>query len=570
MRLLAWLIAVVGLLFSAAWTVAAASGTYRCSVAETPMMAIESLTSGKGELTFAVDGEAYAINGAGIDLKGKIAAEAAADASVTDPVAPVFSGAPVHVMTGDGGLAMARGAFAADTQGVAVAYVALYGGTYHLVCFDRQAGSADFAAAGTAHAQETQEQTLAGTTPAEPELTDEQKLEKLFATAPEQKGKEVELFGRVSLSRPDEGHYACKATSYFSDGETRTNDMIDSDDDHIGFDLFSDGSVRLKKTDGTFENTGDDWRHNPANGVVLFNEGTLSVYFKWPVHVRKKLSETLPEVSILYSTDYDYDGPLDDMTLCVFSGPPQSKSPKAAIAELAQKNLNPPPPGTPVKAAGLYYQQQWVTQMGFGNPPQMYQEDYYYYRYFQPNGYVWLDGPPADGDFEKLGCNKPMVDDKGEPTCTTYSIEDGLLSKPTIRVGHDAPIPFEEGDKTVSLDGTQYFFVEPQSNLRLDKFVRYFSYNGIAMREGNFSFKADGTYESTSGSGVSFTTEIPDVSRTTVSGYNPGDDLKGKYEINGHTITLINQNGGNAKMFFGYFSDGFFMIGGQPYFEPSD
>jgi hypothetical protein len=565
MRYFAAFLVVLAFIPTAARANTPAPGSYSCAVSEIASVALDGAVAGKADMQLALDAGSFSIPSLG--LSGTVDVAGSSDGTFKEGVGSFFAESQGHMLKTSAGLALGRAAFSTDASGVPIAYLAMYGGTYHLVCYEAQAKAANL----TGEPAPASGQPPVKTEAIEPEnLTDEQKLELNFATAPEQKGKEIELFGKSSLMRPDEGHYACKATNYFSDGETRTNDMIDSDDDHTGFDLFADGSVRLKRTDGKFEESGNAWRHNPGNGVVLFAEGTLSVYFKWPIHVRKKLSEALPEVSILYITDYDYDGPLDDMTLCIFSGPPQSKSPKAEIAERAQKNLNPPPPGTPVKAAGLYYRQQWVTQMGFGTPPQMYQEDYYYYRYFQDNGYVWLESPPDDGDFEKLGCNKPMVDGNGEPTCTTYSIEDGLLSKPTIRIGHDAPVPFEEDDGTVSVDSTGYSIVQPKEDLKLDKFVRYFSYNGISSREGSITFRADGTYESTSWSGVSFTTEIPDVSRTTVVSSNPGEDLKGTYKIDGHTLTFTTNSGKVAKVFFGYLSDGFFMVGGQPYFEPSE
>jgi hypothetical protein len=258
------------------------------------------------------------------------------------------------------------------------------------------------------------------------------------------------------------------------------------------------------------------------------------------------------------------------MTMCVNVGPTASVSPKAVIAERSTKNLNPPPPGTAVDVAGLYYEQRWVSQMGFGTPPMMYQEDYYYYRYFQANGYVWLGDPPDDGDFAKLDCTKPMVDDNGEPLCTTYDVTGGLLSSSKIRIGHDAPVPFEDGDDSVSVDGTTYTFVAPQDDLKVEKFVKYFSYNGIASREGSITFKGDGRFERSSWSGVLFTSEIPDVSRTTVTSSNPGEDLQGTYKIDGHSITFTTNTGKVSKTFFGRLGDGFFMVGGQPYFEPSD
>jgi hypothetical protein len=555
---------VITLCGSAAWSANPQDGGYKCAVSESAQAALDAAARGTSEMTLTVTGQTFKIMP--LALAGTIDVAGSSDGAFKTGAGDFFAASEGHILKGPNNLSFGRAAFANDASGVPIAYFALYGGTYHLICFEQSAAQANFSGAPAAAVAEALPEEPTEEKPAE-ELTDEQKLELNFAEAPEQKGKEVELFGRVSLLKPDEGYYACKATTYFSDGDTRTNDQIDSDDDHIGFDLFADGSVRLKKTDGTYEDSGNKWRHNPGNGVVLFNEGSLSIYFKWPVHVRKKLSAELPEVSILYRTDYDYDGPLDDMTICAFAGPVQSKSPIAEIAERAQKNSNPPPPGSK-RISGLFYQQVWQTM--FGPNFTTYQVDYYYYHYFQDNGYVWLNDPPDDGDFEKLGCNKPMVDEDGEPTCTTYTIEDGLFSKPTIRIGHNAAVPFEYDDTSVTIDGTGYFLMPAQDNLRLAKTLSYFSYTGVLMREGYISFGTDGTFERSSSSGVLFTQEIPDVSRTTVTSYNPGDDLKGTYEINGHTITFTTTSGKIAKQFFGFISDGMIMVGGQPYIDRSD
>jgi hypothetical protein len=540
--------------------------TYSCGLSNNAGGALETAAQGDNKLSLTIGDGIFRLNGGELNVMGQITSTGSGDESVTGSAGNYFAEVEVHTLTAANGEHAGRAAFARDSKGVAVALVQLTDGQYFMGCFDNTATAADFS--DQSPPPKTQ-QPVAETPEAqpEPELTDEQKLEKLFAEAPKQRGKENEIFGPVSITKPDEGHYNCSSSSYYSDGEVKTNNQIDSDDDHTGFDLFADGSYRLKKTDGTFEDAGASWRHNPANGVVLFDQGTLSVYLKWPIHVRKKLDGQATEVSLLYITDYDYDGPLDDMTVCANSGPTQSKSPNAEIAARAEKNLNPPAPGSE-RISGLYYHQQWQTM--FGPNFTTYQVDYYSYRYFQDNGYVWLSDPPADGDFEKLGCNKPMVDTNGEPDCTTYAIEDGLFSQPTIRIGHDEPVPFEQSDGAVSVDGTQFLLMKYLEDLKLDIFVRYFSYTGILMREGSFTFRQDGTFETSSASGISYTQEIPDVSRTTVTSYDPGKDLKGRYEINGYSLTLTNENGGISKKFFGYMSDGFFMIGGQPYFKPSD
>jgi hypothetical protein len=527
-----------------------ASANFNCVVADTVGPALDGIASGNGQVKATVSGGTLDMPAQG--FKGTLGAAGSSDTSFLAEAGDAFAGAQGHMITGPNNLSMGRAAFAQNADGQAIAYFSMYG-LYHVGCV----GSGDV------QAETPKEEPPQDTA----NLSNEQKDENRFNAPVEQRGKEAQLLGVVSKEAPTEGHYACTRVTY-SSGETQQSKQIDSDNDHTGFDLFADGAYRLKKTDGSYEDDGGTWRHNAGNGAVFFDSGTLKVYLKWPIHVRKNVGGV--DASILYITDYDYDERLDEMTLCAWSGPAQSKSPNAVIAERGAKNLAPPPPGTPVAVAGLYYEQRWVPMMGFGNLPQMYQEDYYYYRYLQANGYVWLGDPPSDGDFAKLGCDKPMVDKQGEPLCTTYDVQDGLLSSPAIRIGHDAPVKFETGDGSVSIDGTQYFFVPPQDDLKIEKFVKYFGYNGIAAREGSIDFKADGRYESTSWSGVSFTTEIPDVSRTTVVSSNPGEDLKGTYKIEGYSITFAADTGKVAKTFFGKLGDGFFMVGGQPYFEPSD
>ncbi len=532
--------------------------TFSCAVSDSVSGALDSAVQGNKKLTLLIGEGIFRLTGMSEAIMGQIAPTGEANASVTGDAGDYFAQTLSHTLTAASGEHAGRAAFTKDAQGVNVALVQLTDGQYFLGCFDSTATAADFS--GTPQIAEPEQ-------PKEPELTDEQKLEKLFAEAPKQRGKEQQIFGSVSLTKPDEGYYKCTFTRYGSDNDTKSLDQIDTDDKHVGFDLFADGSYRLKKSDGTYEKSGEAFRHNPSNGVVLFDQGTLSVYLKWPIHVRKKVDGQTGEVSILYRTSYDYGGPLDDMTVCIRAGEVQSQSPNAEIAERAQKNLNPPPPGSK-RLSGLFYRQEWVPMVGpnFSS----YQVDYYYYRYFQDNGYVWLNDPPDDGDFEKLGCNKPMVDKSGEPTCTTYTIEDGLFSKPVIRIGHDAPVPFANEDGSVSLDGTNYFAMPAQLNLRLNKTLSYFSYNGIGMREGHITFGNDGRYESSSASGVLFTQEIPDVSRVTVTGYNPGDELKGTYQINDYSITFKSDAGIESKRFFGFISEGMIMVGGQPYIDRSD
>jgi hypothetical protein len=396
--------------------------------------------------------------------------------------------------------------------------------------------------------------------------SDDEKIRQRLAEPPHQQGKELELLGPVSLSAPDEGHYDCSTASLSSDGKDETLKQIGSNDKHTGFDLFADGAYRLKKTDGTFEPKGSSFLHNPANGALVFDQGTLSVYLEQAIHVRKKFSDALPNASIIYQAEYDYDGALKELILCGFSGPPGSKSPNAEIAEQAQKTLNPPPPGA-TRMGGLYYRLTWLPMTGPNFTP--YMKEHFDYLYFQDNGYVWLGEPPEDGDFDGLGCSKPMADSKGEAACTTYAISDGFFSKSTIAIGHEAPVVFEDSDGSVSVDGKKYIKLNPAQNLTLNATYKYFSFNGMVAADGRYSFTSDGKYQASAGVGIAYITPQIQDTETTVTGYK-GNDTAGAYSISNFTITLINQQGGIARKFFGQFDAGMIMVGRQAFVEQSD
>lgn len=392
---------------------------------------------------------------------------------------------------------------------------------------------------------------------ADKDLSAEEWREKYFTEGLAQKPGEIKAVGPASRAAPPEGHYACKTTMIRDDAQTKNG--IGSDGDYSGFDLFADGAYRLKK-DGAFEKSGYDWRHNPENGVIVFEDGPLSRTLQPALHVVKQAGGR--EVSILYRMFYNYEEKPFEFILCVNAGTVGTKSPKAETASVADKNLAPPPPGGK-RISGLFYDLKWTPMIGPNFT--MYQEPHYYYRYFQDNGYVWVGGPPADGDFDALGCNKPIVDKTGAPKCTTYEISGGLFSKPTIRIGHDAPKPFEQNDGMIKIDGTRYLAIDAAKGLRLDKSFSYFSYNGVVSQAGDFTPTKDGRYHLDASSGVLYST--PDVGgpRTHVAINNGGDETRGAYKIDGYSITLTNEAGNVAKKFFAMLGDDMIMLGGRAY-----
>jgi hypothetical protein len=384
---------------------------------------------------------------------------------------------------------------------------------------------------------------------------------------PQQKGKEAQIFGSLDKSKPTEGFYFCKYADFAEDGQSKTYDQIESDEAHSGFDLFADGTTRLfnKKTN-KYEEGGDDWQHNTKTGATYFSNGTLNVYFKFPIHVRKNASANTPTLSLLYSSQYHLDGSPSNFTTCFNIGPTKSKSPKVVIAERAGSELTPPPPGS-TRIAGLYWNQKWTTRIGFagvGEVASTYQQDDYSYRYFQDNGYVWIGEPPPDGDFEKLGCTKPMVNDKGEASCTTYDIRVGWFSKGEIRIGIAPAIAYANDDTALTLGQDTYSLVKPQSHLTINQKVSYFHSNGLLTSAGEIDFKSNGSYTTNRQSAVFSVNEIGDT-QTTVSAVNADETLTGAYDIDGYSIVFKPNNGPATRKFFAVLGDGFYMLGNQPY-----
>jgi hypothetical protein len=89
---------------------------------------------------------------------------------------------------------------------------------------------------------------------------------------------------KLNFAVPQEGYYSCSWHALggnpieIASGETiyRT--------DYKGFNLYKDGTVKLRRNDKQFDKRVFHWRHNPESGRVVFIDGPLSEYFKWPTH----------------------------------------------------------------------------------------------------------------------------------------------------------------------------------------------------------------------------------------------------------------------------------------------
>jgi hypothetical protein len=370
--------------------------------------------------------------------------------------------------------------------------------------------------------------------------------------AAEQRGKEASFIGGLSKTLPDEGHYSCKTVQVYSDGTNKQEDAIGNHDDNSGFDLFADGTYRLSGKEETLGK--GTFRAGPGAGAIIFDEGILSIYFKGAIHARKANGP-----SILYETDYDSDGALDEIVLCLRDGPTKTVSAAKEVAEKARKALTPPAhSGEPID--GLFYSLTWISS--FGPDFTMYQNASYDFRFFQPNGYVWLGELPTDGDFDRLGCNKPIVDDQGESLCTTYSLEAGKL-----RIGTEAAIPAKVSADEIGTDSTDWNRIPPVFGRPYNKSYRYFSYNGVAAFEGNISFTSGGAFQSSSGVGISYTTPDAGSGQTTVSGYNEKDPVEGSYSIDRYSIIITRKDGLVLKRFFAQLAEGMLYFNGEAYLD---
>jgi hypothetical protein len=365
--------------------------------------------------------------------------------------------------------------------------------------------------------------------------------------APQQKGKEAKIFGPVKPVKVEAGRYQCTTASYYSNGDKKETKSISSLD-ATGFDLFADGGYRLL---GDETGTGI-WRSGPAAGAIAFHDGSLKVYMKEAIHILAK-----NEFHLIYQVDYNYDDTIDDLVLCGRTGGPEGLSPREELVEKGKKHLATGPAGD-TRIEGLYYKIDWRMMVGANFTT--YQVPDYTFFHFQKNGYVWLGEPPEDGNFAALACDKPMVDDKGEPVCTSYDIGRG-----TIRIGIDKPAAFEKKPEGLDLDGDSYFLIEPMQDFKLDRAFSYFSYDGVAAVSKGMSFTRAGDFRSNSSVGISYTTPDTGGPQTTVTGYNEKQPLAGRYALNGHTIEITLGDGRIVRKFFAVLSEGMLYFEGRAY-----
>lgn len=520
-------------------------GDFRCAIGKTSGDAVAAIRSNNAQILFKVTLQGFVMSGGTTNFQGVLRAPEPAMAQSVSAATRGFLNPRTVVMLGAlDNNAFATAAFGIDSEGYRAAILAMRDNSFSFACRGDTSSAPTQGRPQGAETSQPVAQPLGGTSGGDPSVP--------IPSAPRQRGKEAVALGALSPKPPTPGHYQCQTIRFFSDGSKGQTEQIrglKAD----GFDLFADGSYRLtgKETGRTAEGL---WRAGPAAGAFGVKDGFLPIYLKRPIHVRASNN-----AEIIYQTDYDTDDALDEMILCLLSGPAQTQSPKQVVATLALKALNPPPPGR-TRIAGLYYNLRWLPQIGANFT--MTQIPSYRFRYFQDNGHVWIGEEPVDGDFARLGCSKPMADVKGEASCTTYTIENGKM-----RIGLEAPVPFKLDGESITLENDIYTLIPPMQDLRLDRSFSSFSYNGAVSVSRSIRLTRDGQFQSDGSVGVLLTTPQYGDNQTTVSGSSQNKPTIGQYRLNGYTLEVTQPDGKVARSFVFRIGDKMLYVNGSNYLD---
>jgi hypothetical protein len=224
----------------------------------------------------------------------------------------------------------------------------------------------------------------------------------------------------------------------------------------------------------------------------------------------------------------------------------------------ARANLNPPPPSGGTRLDGLYATQDSGGHVGPGGA--FFVDVVWRFRYFMPNGYVYLGNMQADLDNTR--CTQPTVNEYGGPICTTYAIDNGR-----IRIGLNQETRFARSGEDVKIGDYTYVRIPKQDNLRLNGTYSYFSAGVAAANSADFKFTSDGRFEADRGIFINYNSDpsgVRDPVRTSVTGVKQSGS-KGTYRINGYTLELTSEDGRKQRMFFGRLSTQILRIGTQEY-----
>jgi hypothetical protein len=89
---------------------------------------------------------------------------------------------------------------------------------------------------------------------------------------------------KLNFAVPEEGYYSCSWHALGGNPIAIASEETIFKTDYKGFNLYADGTVKLRKRDKKFDKRVFHWRHNIESGRVVFIDGPLSKRFEWPIH----------------------------------------------------------------------------------------------------------------------------------------------------------------------------------------------------------------------------------------------------------------------------------------------
>jgi hypothetical protein len=202
-----------------------------------------------------------------------------------------------------------------------------------------------------------------------------------------------------------------------------------------------------------------------------------------------------------------------------------------------------PPPTLPglSRLEGLYWFKETVTTIsyGVGGTASRLPTLAYYFRMFQPNGYVWVGAPRAE-DKDML-CTGPRQTASGRKECAEYKLENGSL---TIQVGTAKAWPVTKNQEGWTIGSYLYRPVPSFAGARLDGSYEHASCSGASCRQGMVTLDSSGRY-SLSGSAAT----LVSVGDTSLTG-GMASSAQGRYQIGAHSIQLQPSSGVPTTHFF--------------------
>jgi hypothetical protein len=209
-----------------------------------------------------------------------------------------------------------------------------------------------------------------------------------------------------------------------------------------------------------------------------------------------------------------------------------------------ERNLNPLPSGR-ARLSGLYVTQDMQNSVGPGG--NMYAGVMFRFYYFLPNGYAYMGAKEAG--LESLQCDRPTVNEYGDPLCTTYSADDGQ-----IRIGPQNPSRLRRNGNDLRIGDYDFTLVPRANNLRLNGTYDYFSAGSSAAVSSSFTFSRDGRFKGSNFTGVMVDTDPTNSGQTggarvAVTGSSSAQ-REGTYRIDGYTMELNYTDGRRARAFF--------------------